>query len=315
MWGSRRRQSRHWRRSLAKSSVLRASPRSGGSRTWSDEAAALAPADAPAAVELAFDRGGWIYVARDDGSGERPVTRGTGAAFSPDGSRMAFARFDRLYVARADGTGERLLSRAGRGYGVKWSPDGRRLAFTSHYRSGRFAVYIATADGSGVRPLLKPAHRNEESDSPAWSPDGKLIAFASTRAAPGNPEIFVVRPDGSGLRRLTHTRGDAHVLGDDGMPSWSPDGKSIVFTSNRSSSGAIWIMRRDGTNERKIYDRAGTDEFFPQYSPDGRRIAFGQLTRGTQEVWVVSSDGRNPRRIAVGGRPAWVPPVASPGTG
>ncbi len=270
---------------------------------------------APPVAELAFDQGGWIYVSREDGGDARRLTRGTGASFTRDGSRIAFARFDRLYVARADGTGERLLSRAGRGFGVRWSPDGRRLAFTSHYRSGRFAVYVANADGSGVRPLVEPANRNEESDSPAWSPDGKLIAFASTRAAPGNPEIFVVRPDGSGLRRLTHTRGDAHVLGDDGMPSWSPDGTSIVFTSNRSSSGAIWIMRRDGTNERKIYDRAGSDEFFPQYSPDGRRIAFTRLARGTQDVWTMSRDGRNARRVAAGGRPVWAPPAASPGVG
>lgn len=266
---------------------------------------------APATADLAFDHGGWIYVAREDGSESRRVTRGTGAAFAAVGSRMAFARFDRLYVARADGTGERLLSRAGRGYGVTWSPDGRRIAFTSHYRTGRFAVYVANADGTGVRPLLTPAHRNEESDSPAWSPDGKLIAFASTRAAPGNPEIFTVRLDGTGLRRLTHTRGGAHVLGDDGMPSWSPDGRSIVFTSNRSGSGAIWVMRADGTNERKIYDRAGTDEFNPRYSPDGRRVAFGQLAEVTQEVWTISSDGRGPRRVAVGGRPVWVPAAAS----
>ena len=267
---------------------------------------------AKSSVELAFDRGGWIYVAQDDGTAVRRLTRGSGAAFSPDGSRLAFARFDRLYVALADGTGERELARAGRGYGVKWSPDGRKLAFTSHYRSGRFAVYVASADGTGVRPLVKPASRSEESDSPAWSPDGRLIAFASTRAGSGNPEIYVARPYGTGLRRLTHTPGDAHVLGDDGMPSWSRDGKQIVFTSNRTGSGALWVMRADGTGERKVYDGKGSDEFFPEFSPDGRRIAFSRLALGTTEVWIVDRDGRGARRVIAGGRPAWLPVRPSP---
>ncbi|MGZ8795147.1 MAG: hypothetical protein ACXW0F_10975, partial [Gaiellaceae bacterium] len=210
-------------------------------------------------------------------------------------------------VARADGTGERELALAGRGYGVRWSPDGRKIAFTSHYRSGRFAVYVANADGTGVRRLVKPAHRLEESASPAWSPDGRLIAFASTRAAAGNPEIYVARADGTGLRRLTHTTGDAHVLGDDGMPSWSPDGKQIVFTSNRSGGGAIWVMRANGTGERKLYDHKGTDEFNPQFSHDGRRIAFSQLALATTEVWIIGSDGGGARRIAAGGQPTWLP--------
>ena len=268
------------------------------------------PSAAPAArgsVELAFDRGGWIYVVQDDGSGVRRLVRGSGPAFSPDGSRLAFARQDRLYVARADGSGERELALAGRGYGVDWSPDGSKIAFTSHHRSGRFAVYVANADGTGVRRLVKPAHRLEESASPAWSPDGRLIAFASTRAAAGNPEIYVARPDGTGLRRLTHTAGDAHVLGDDGMPNWSRDGKQIVFTSNRTGGGAIWVMRADGTGERKVYDHKGSDAFDPKFSPDGRRIAFSRLGLGTTEVWIVGRDGRGARRVTAGGRPTWLP--------
>ncbi len=82
------------------------------------------PSTAPAAAgpgEIAFDRAGWIYVARADGSGVRRLIRGGGAAFSPDGSRVAFTRFDRLYVANADGTREQQLTRAGRGYDIEWS--------------------------------------------------------------------------------------------------------------------------------------------------------------------------------------------------
>jgi Tol biopolymer transport system component len=159
---------------------------------------------------------------------------------------------------------------------------------------------------------VQAASRSEESDSPAWSPDGRLIAFASTRAADGNPEIYVARPDGTGLQRLTHTAGDAHVLGDDSMPSWSRNGKLIAFTSNRTGSGAIWVMRADGTGQRKVYDHKGTDEFHPEFSPDGRRIAFSRLALDTSEVWVVGHDGGGARRVTAGGRPTWLPVRPSP---
>ena len=91
------------------------------------------------------------------------------------------------------------------------------------------------------------------------------------------------------------------------MPSWSHDGKSIVFASNRGGGGAIWVMRADGTKERKLYDRKGSDEFNPQFSTDGRRIAFGRFALGTSEVWVVGVDGRDARRVSAGGRPTWLP--------
>ncbi len=78
---------------------------------------------------------------------------------------------------------------------------------------------------------------------------GQRVAFMSARD--GNWEVYVVNLDGSGLKRLTENGAQ------DGLPTWSPDGRSIAFVSNRSGNWAIWVMNADGTNQRKLFDLGG----------------------------------------------------------
>ena len=270
--------------------------------------ASAAPA-APDAAELAFQRGGWIYLGRDDGTVVRRLVRGAGPSWSPEGTRLVYSDRDRLYVVAADGRGRRLL--ASSGFGAAWSPDGRRIAFVSR-RTGQAEIHVIGADGRNARRVTRRTARWQEAYSPAWSPDGRLLAFSSTRAGFFNPEIYVIRPDGSGLRRLTFTKGSDGVLGDDGMPDWSSDGTRIAFTSNRTQSGAVWVMRPDGRGQRRLYDARGTDDWAPRFSPDGTRIAFTRVfPAGTSELWIVDADGRNPRRLGPGSDAAWRPATAA----
>jgi TolB protein len=93
------------------------------------------------------------------------------------------------------------------------------------------------------------------------------------------------------------------VLGDDGMPDYSPDGKRIVFTSNRDRQAEIYVMNADGSGQRRLTRKPG-DDFSPRFSPDGREIAFTALP-GT--VLVVGADGKGLHRLTAGSDPDWKP--------
>ena len=249
---------------------------------------------------LAFARGGDIWLARADGTRPVNLTRTPRAneytpAFSPDGDRIAFVGYrhgnGEIYVMNADGTGlKRLTSHKGEDLTPAWSPDGRRIAFASN-RAGEFEIFVMNADGRAVRRLTRIAKGPYGSYSPAWSPDGRTLVFSSAARTPENPELYSIRADGTGLKRLTRTKGDAEVLGDDGMPTFSPDGRTIAFTSNRTGNGELWVMRRDGSGQRRLAGLRDRDDWAPRYSPDGSTIVYESLREAASDVWVVRANG------------------------
>jgi len=138
-----------------------------------------------------------------------------------------------------------------------WSPDGTRLVF----KRGKDLVVMTVADRK-VTPLVADAHYN---NFPQWSPRGDEIMFTSDRD--GNFELYTIRPDGTGLRRLTNEpTGDAHSV-------WCRGGDWIVFTSGRHGFkdemalfdgvpqpyGEIYAMRADGTDVRQLTDNKWED--------------------------------------------------------
>jgi Tol biopolymer transport system component len=173
-------------------------------------------------------------------------------------------------LMKPDGWGFRIIADDGVNNGFpSWSPDGKRIV----YKRGRQLVILSLADGK-VTPLTDEAHWY---NFPQWSPKGDMIMFTSDRD--GDFELYTIRPDGSGTRRLTNTPGnDAHSI-------WSADGEWIVFSSARMGFkdemalydgvpqpyGEIFAMRADGSDVRQLTDNKWEDAS-PGWAPEVKAI-------------------------------------------
>jgi TolB protein len=231
-----------------------------------------------------------LFVAKADGSDPEPLLPHSAldynASFSPGGEWIVFTSERNgsadVYRVRPDGTGlERLTDHPGFDDQGVLSPDGRALAFVSS-RSGQADVWILDIQTRELRNLT--SHPGGDF-RPAWSPDGRWIAFSSDRDSRRprsgfvtlhSTEIYLVRRDGSGLRRLTHR--DAFV----GSPSWTPDGTRLVvyeadldqvqrITSARRLRGRTQIATLDVvTGERGVLTAGDGEKWSPRWLPDGR---------------------------------------------
>lgn len=178
-----------------------------------------------------------------------------------------------LFVMNSDGGNRTQVAEARAAFlsAPTWSPDGTKVAFVSDGEQSA-DVWVVDIGGTGAVNLI----RDEAADgSPAWSPDGEWLAFASVRDSV-YWELYMVRPDGSDLTRLTWWE-DASDL----WPTWSPDGKRLAFSSRRDGNFEIYAMDPDGGNLLRLTEHPAEDTN-PAWSPDGSRIAFESIRDGDE---------------------------------
>lgn len=288
----------------------------------------------------------------------------SGVQLSPDGTRIAYSLQKRDQPGRpysetrimevASGKTTRLGGRAGAALGARWSPDGQWIAYIG--RAGDQAgLIVARGDGTGATFLATVQGTNHpvpgSGERLAWSPDSKKIAFLSATPGPetadasGDPvvitrylykprasegltrfndnrrlHIFIVEIATKQVRQLTAGKYYEHSI------DWAPDGKKILFVSNREADPErffnydLFTARvADGAIQRLT--RTESVEYRPRWSPDGRTIAFQGTKRGltssetTMEdthIWLIDADGSGRRELGAAidnrqGAPDWAP--------
>jgi Tol biopolymer transport system component len=189
-------------------------------------------------------------------------------AYSPDGTQISFDQdigipsptVHGIFIANADGSDAHRLTT---GIATKkafdtesqWSPDGRRIAFTRVKNDHQAAIFLVNVDGTGLKRLTR---WNLDAASPDWSPDGRTILFNTYWDSPGGraSNIVAMSPSGRHRRTLTHDRSSKKSFAASFRPSWSPDGKRVVFThvhfARGSNASALFTMRPDGTHRKRL---------------------------------------------------------------
>jgi TolB protein len=184
-----------------------------------------------------------------------------------------------LVVSDADGENEHtIMESTDPIMSPAWSPDGRRLAYVS-FEGHKSTVFVQTVR-TGNR--IKVSSRTGINGAPAFSPDGRNLVL-TLGGADGNLDIHVMDLSTKDVTRLTTSR----AIDTEG--SWSPDGKQIYFTSDRSGGPQVYrIDASGGAPERITFE--GSYNARPRLSPDGSKLAMVHLDRGNYRIGVLDLD-------------------------
>jgi Tol biopolymer transport system component len=219
-------------------------------------------------------------------------------------------------------TSEDVFARAGEGY---FSPDGRTIIFQAEEKGSGNPFYQIFTQDLATGKVRRVSTGVGKTTCSYFRPDGKKIIYATTHLDPESKkhyaveydrrkeemktkkfrryawdfdaafDIFEANPDGSGLKRLT----TAH--GYDAEGSYSPDGKHIVFCSNRDNEKdfELYVMDSDGGNVRKLTNAPGCYNGGPFFSPDGKRVIFrsDRKKKDHLQLYVIDADGKNERAL------------------
>jgi TolB protein len=235
-----------------------------------------------------------ILTIKPDGSGKRWVTHPGRRVvhlvpdWSPDGRWIAFVRAKgkgpdssnpsdrpRIFRIHPNGGGRRDLSTSCTEPCLwhddpTWSPNGRWIAFSAYLGEPRHLgnleidLMVMRADGTHVRHLTRHPDKAHADFAPQWAPNGKRLVFARYSGRRDRTAIFTIRPDGSGVRRLTPWRIDAH-----GEPDWSPNRRWINYESYRGPC----LVHPNGEGRHCLVSDGDQFEWGSgSFSPDGTMI-------------------------------------------
>lgn len=248
------------------------------------------------------------------------TTGPSSAAWMPDSQTLIVSMAGSLWRVKMGAYDAVQLTSGGYDYQPDVSRDGRWVVYTCYLKDA-MELWVLDLSNGKARQLTSGGAVNVE---PRFSPDGKRIAFVST-SYHGHFHIFVgdfSNGDLSNVQRLTgETRSDLpryyySAFDHEISPAWSPDGKEILFVSNRGhiyGTGGFWRMKAEsGAEAHEIHYEETTWKARPEFSPDGQRIVYASYLGGQwHQIWIMPADGENGFPLGYGDfdniNPRWSP--------
>ena len=265
-----------------------------------------------------------------------PDSRWLAVARAPKGGPFAIGS-DGFYLLPVNGGEPRALripeEAVGNSFGPAFAPDGRHLAYLTGSRASQ---HVAVIDlGADYEPIGTPRRVTKRPMYPdggsCWTRDGKSILYVEwgvhrlwrvditgdrepqpveiagfgsirpTVAASSDRLVFVKEQEDTDIYRFEAGRPAERLIAStsrDGNPQFSPDGRRVVFDSERTGEHEVWLAEADGSSPRQLTHGPGLMQGSARWSPDGRRIAFdSRSVEGVYSIWTIDADGASPRRL------------------
>ena len=193
-----------------------------------------------------------------------------------------------IYICNPNGSNLQKLIEGGINTSSAWNRYHSKIVFNSiDPESGVSSLYIFDMESKSKTILLKRFSPRD----PSFSPDGNTIVFADfVEDGSENAEIYTMSIDGSNLTKLTDNPSR------DYFPKYSPDGKTIVYSSERNGNIQLYTMSNDGENVKRLMENEFTDNS-GSFSPDGLNIIFNSDRGGNSDIYTINSDGSDEVKI------------------